>query len=148
MATLSSSLAWEIPWTEEPGGLQSTGLQGVGHNLATKQQQQITCMMGIPWQFSGLHTFTAMGPGSIPGWGTKHSQKGKKKKNCAYEFFQYFGCANEADFILPFSLYIWNINTNSIVNVYYYISDCDQCFIFWGIIERQQCIYSSIWNND
>ena len=27
MATYSSSLAWEIPWTEEPGGLQSTGSQ-------------------------------------------------------------------------------------------------------------------------
>ena len=27
MATHSSILAWEIPWTEEPGGLQSTGLQ-------------------------------------------------------------------------------------------------------------------------
>ena len=27
METLSSILAWEIPWTEEPGGLQSTGLQ-------------------------------------------------------------------------------------------------------------------------
>ena len=27
MATLSSVLAWEIPWTEEPGGLQSVGLQ-------------------------------------------------------------------------------------------------------------------------
>ena len=27
VATQSSSLAWEIPWTEEPGGLQSTGLQ-------------------------------------------------------------------------------------------------------------------------
>ena len=27
MATHSSVLAWEIPWTEEPGGLQSTGLQ-------------------------------------------------------------------------------------------------------------------------
>ena len=26
-ATLSSILAWEIPWTEEPGGLQSVGLQ-------------------------------------------------------------------------------------------------------------------------
>ena len=25
-------LAWEIPWTEEPGGLQSTGLQRVGHD--------------------------------------------------------------------------------------------------------------------
>ena len=27
MATLSSTLAWRIPWTEEPGGLQSMGLQ-------------------------------------------------------------------------------------------------------------------------
>ena len=31
MATHSSILAWEIPWTEEPGGLQSMGSQGVGH---------------------------------------------------------------------------------------------------------------------
>ena len=38
MATDSSILAWEIPWTEEPGGLQSMGLQKLGHNLATKQQ--------------------------------------------------------------------------------------------------------------
>ena len=40
MATHSSSLAWRIPWTEEPGGLQSTWLQTVGHNLVPKQQQQ------------------------------------------------------------------------------------------------------------
>ena len=32
MATHSSILAWEIPWTEEPGGLQSMGSQGVGHD--------------------------------------------------------------------------------------------------------------------
>ena len=32
MATHSSILAWEIPWTEEPDSLQSIGLQGVGHN--------------------------------------------------------------------------------------------------------------------
>ena len=38
-ASHTSILAWESPWTEEPGGLQSTGLQRVGHNLATKQQQ-------------------------------------------------------------------------------------------------------------
>ena len=31
-ATHSSILAWGIPWTEEPGGLQSMGLQRVGHN--------------------------------------------------------------------------------------------------------------------
>ena len=40
MATHSSILAWEIPWTEEPAGLQSMGSQRVSHNLATKQQQQ------------------------------------------------------------------------------------------------------------
>ena len=32
MATHSSILAWKIPWTEEPGGLQSMGSQGVGHD--------------------------------------------------------------------------------------------------------------------
>ena len=31
-ATHSSILAWRIPWTEEPGGLQSMGLQRFGHN--------------------------------------------------------------------------------------------------------------------
>ena len=36
MATHSSFLAWRIPWTEEPGRLQSMGLQRVGHNLATE----------------------------------------------------------------------------------------------------------------
>ena len=32
IATHSSILAWEIPWTEKPGGLQSMGLQRVGHD--------------------------------------------------------------------------------------------------------------------
>ena len=32
MATHSSTLAWKIPWTEEPGRLQSTGLQRIGHD--------------------------------------------------------------------------------------------------------------------
>ena len=32
IATHSSILAWEIPWTEEPSGVQSTGLQRVEHN--------------------------------------------------------------------------------------------------------------------
>ena len=33
MGTLSSILTWKIPWTEELGGLQSTGLQRVGHDI-------------------------------------------------------------------------------------------------------------------
>ena len=39
MATHSSILAWEIPQTEKPGGLQSMGSQRVGHDLELKEQQ-------------------------------------------------------------------------------------------------------------
>ena len=40
MATHSSTLAWQIPWTEEPGGLQSMGCQESDTTKATQQQQQ------------------------------------------------------------------------------------------------------------
>ena len=36
VATHPSILGWKIPWTEEPGGIQSMGLQRVGHDLATE----------------------------------------------------------------------------------------------------------------
>ena len=39
MATHSSTLDWEIPWTEEAGRLQSMGSQRVRRDLATKQKQ-------------------------------------------------------------------------------------------------------------
>ena len=44
MATCSSVLAWRITWTEDPGGLQSMGLQRVRHNRATSH----TCMLLLP----------------------------------------------------------------------------------------------------
>ena len=40
MATHSSILAWRIPWTEEPGGQQSTGSQRVGHDRTTSLKGQ------------------------------------------------------------------------------------------------------------
>ena len=39
MATYSTIRAWEIPWTEEPPGLESMELQRVRHDLATQSQQ-------------------------------------------------------------------------------------------------------------
>ena len=45
MATHPSILAWEIPWTEEPGGLQSMGLRTVKHNLVTKQQHIVPMLI-------------------------------------------------------------------------------------------------------
>ena len=44
MATHSSTLAWKIPWTEEPGRLQSMGSQRVGHNWATSVSFSLSCI--------------------------------------------------------------------------------------------------------
>ena len=56
MSTHSSVLAWEIPWTEEPGRLQSMRPQRVRHDLVTKQQQHqsvqsLSCikLFATPW---------------------------------------------------------------------------------------------------
>ena len=46
MAPHSSTLAWKIPWTEEPGGLQSLGLLRVGHNWATS----LSLFTFMPWR--------------------------------------------------------------------------------------------------
>ena len=43
MATHSRTLAWRIPWTKEPGRLQSMGLQRVGHDWATFTSLHIHC---------------------------------------------------------------------------------------------------------
>ena len=64
MATHFSILAWKIPWTEEPGGLQSMGLQ-----KKSNRTEQLT--LSLPFPCLGLFPFTAEGLGSIPGWGTK-----------------------------------------------------------------------------
>ena len=53
MATHSSILAWEIPWTEEFGGLQSMGLQRVRHNWVTNTHS-LRLPLGksyCPWEF-------------------------------------------------------------------------------------------------
>ena len=50
MATHSSILAWKISYIEEPGRLQSMGLQRVIHDLATEQQQQV-----FPGWVNGFH---------------------------------------------------------------------------------------------
>ena len=48
MATHSRIIAWRTPWTEGPGGLQSTGSQRDRHDLATEQQVKAfdTCIPG------------------------------------------------------------------------------------------------------
>ena len=49
MATHSSNLAWRLPWTEDPGWLQSTGSQRVGHDWETSLLLSSILAWKIPW---------------------------------------------------------------------------------------------------
>ena len=56
MAAHCSILAWKIPWTEEPGGLLSTGSQSVGHNWTQSHKRTnycscVNCFLPLLWLF-------------------------------------------------------------------------------------------------
>ena len=49
MATYSSILAWEMPWTKEPGGLQCMMQHRLEHDLATKPQHMLPKYVVLPF---------------------------------------------------------------------------------------------------
>ena len=67
MATHSSTLAWKIPWTEEPDGLQSMGLLTVGHDFAftfhflALEKEMATHSSVLAWRIQGTGE-----PGGLP----------------------------------------------------------------------------------
>ena len=81
MATHSSVLAWKIPWTEEPGGLQPMGLQRVRHYWLTKQQCLCHSFKGCVCPVPLCFTFVVMALGSVPGHRTKIPQAAWWGKN-------------------------------------------------------------------
>ena len=65
MATHSSTLAWKIPWMGVPDGLQSMGLLGVGHDLATSLYFFTFMHWRRKWQPTPVFL-----PGESKGWGS------------------------------------------------------------------------------
>ena len=73
MAPDSSTLAWKIPWMEEPGRLQSMGSQRVEHDSATSLSLFLSCIgegNGSPLQCSCLGDPRDGGPGGLPSMGS------------------------------------------------------------------------------
>ena len=62
---MASSLAWKIPWTEEPGRLQSMGSLGVGHDGATSLSLFTFMHWRRKWQPASVFS-----PGESQGWGS------------------------------------------------------------------------------
>ena len=77
MAPHSSTLAWKIPWTEEPGGLQSMGSQRVGHDWATSLSLSTFLHWRRKWQPTPVFLpGESQGRGSLVGcrlWGHTES---------------------------------------------------------------------------
>ena len=65
MAPCSSTLAWKVPWAEEPGGLQSMGLLRVGHDQATS----LSLFTFMHWRRNWQSTPVFL-PGESQGWGS------------------------------------------------------------------------------
>ena len=65
MAAHSSTLAWKIPWTEEPGGLQSMGSLRVGHDGATSLSLFTFMHWRVKWQPTPVFL-----PRESQGWGS------------------------------------------------------------------------------
>ena len=75
MATHSSTLVWKIPWTEEPGRLQSMGSLGVGHDLSdftfpfhfhALEKEMATHSSVLAWRIPGTAE-----PGGLPSMGSQ-----------------------------------------------------------------------------
>ena len=66
MANHSSILAWRIPWTEEPGGLQSSRVE---HDLTTQQQMLSLLLLSL---YSYVYSFRVA---CTPSWAPSHSLK-------------------------------------------------------------------------
>ena len=79
MAPHSSTLAWKIPWTEEPGGLQSRGSWAVGHDWATSlslhfhalEKEMATHSSVLAWRIPGTGE-----PGGLPSMGSHRVRQG------------------------------------------------------------------------
>ena len=67
MATHSSTLAWRIPWTEEPGGLQSMGSQRVGHDWTTNTTLRQGRELGLEYSRCHVEVFRFGGCVQISG---------------------------------------------------------------------------------
>ena len=82
MATHSSTLAWKIPWTEEPGRLQSMGSLRVGHNWATSLSLFTFLHWRRKWQPTAVFLpGESQGRGSLVGcrlWGLTESERLKR----------------------------------------------------------------------
>ena len=123
MATHSSILAWEIPWTEEPGRLQSMGLQRVGHDLATKQQQIYTWILKLLLIKYSTKYFSLLHP-------TLHITNTSEKQSYSFSVL----CTHIFSRWRNFSFLFGKVMSTTQCNISFKIQGLESCTPDWSII--------------
>ena len=120
IATHSSILAWEILWTEEPGRLQSAGLQRVGHDLATEHTDTNICV-----SFVLLNDFYSCLPNSFYFLGFSFSYRHISVYIFPYIYFPFTHLVK-----ILFGTYKWNILRSPMWLLFSVLVFCEKCFIW------------------
>ena len=121
MAPHSSTLAWNIPWTEEPGGLQSMGSLRVGHNWATSVYFSLSCIgegNGTPLQCSCLENPRGRGACWAAIYGVAQSQtRLKQLSSSSSSMYSIMSSASSESFTSSFLNWIPFISFSSLIAV-------------------------------
>ena len=108
MTICSSIIAWRIPWTEDPGRLQSMGSQRVGHDWGTKHACMSSYMAVVPTDMSNLKSMMTS-PGNATGHDVIHSTHTLQTSfvcylcRCLFILFTGFSRQEYWRFAIPFS---------------------------------------------
>ena len=131
MAPHSSTLAWKIPWTEEPGGLQSMGSLRVGHNWATSVSLFTLMHWRRKWQPTPVFL-----PGESQGWWAAIYGVAQTRLTWLSSSSSSVNSISYAVHYISIFIYFitWSL----------YLSDYDKSDLFfydyfWSIIELQPC---------
>ena len=120
MAPYSSTLAWKIPWMEEPGRLQSMGSQRVGHNCITS----LSLFTFMHWRRKWQPTPVFL-PGESQGQGSLGSQESDMTERLTFSLWRFpdgsdskESACNAGDLGIFFHIY------DIYIDAYYFISVC------------------------
>ena len=146
MATHSSVLAWRIPWTQEPGGLLSTGSHRVGHDwsdLAASWFSTSLPVSSVPLQLT-FHPMCLMEPklcldhsyvSVLSGAGKNHQTVNIIATKC-YDHQPQFPMLYDSKFSRHFSHY------STVISPFFFLSSLSSISLFWHILLIiQYCVH-------
>ena len=130
MATYSNTLAWQIPWTEEPGRLQLMGSQRVGHDWATSLS---SLSFSILWQKNYHPHFRD----EKPKW--SHMARISQPRSSSAKILMQVWSQRKSSFLVPGCLSIWV--DDSVSHCFIYSSNINSHSLYLGFFRKKTFLF-------